>query len=436
MMRTNRRDFMKLSGGLAVAGAVAGPALSMPRIARASSSGRVVIIGGGSGGATCAHYLRRADPSIEVTLIEANPLHHTCYMSNEVLGGLRPIERIQVGYDGLRAKGVTVVHARATDVDPAAKTVKTDDGQSFAYDRLVVSPGIDMDYTAIDGYDAAAAETMPHAYIAGAQTALLRQQLEAMDNGGTFIIAAPPNPFRCPPGPYERACLVANYFKTHKPNSKILILDAKDSFSKQGLFVQAWEKFYGYGTDNSMIEWVSAAQQGTVEAVSLADMSVETPLETVKGAVINVIPPQKAGAIAFAAGLTEGKWCPVNKKTFLSTLHDDVHVIGDAAIATDMPKSGYSANVQGKITAQAIVAAFHGRDILEPSYQNTCYSIANPQHAFSVSIIYRYNEAENRIATVEGAGGNSPMDASDEDRRQEAIYAHSWYDNIVRDIWG
>ena len=411
----------------------------MPRVAKASSKGRVVIVGGGTGGATCAHYLRRADADIDVTLIEANPVHHTCYMSNEVIGGFRPMSGIEVGYDGLRAKGVTVVHATVTEIDPAAKVVKTGDGQSFSYDRLVVSPGIDINYDAIEGYDAAAAETMPHAWKAGPQTALLRAQLEAMPNGGTFILVAPPNPYRCPPGPYERVSLVASYFKQHKPNSKILVLDPKDAFSKQGLFVQSWEKYYGYGTDNSMIEWVPAAQQGTVGAVSVSDMTAETDFDSHKGDVINVIPAQKAGSIAFTAGLTEGNWCPVNQKTFESTLQADIHVIGDASVAAPMPKSGYSANSQAKVAARAIAAALNGQEMGDPSYVNTCYSMGSrvaPDHAFSVAAVYRFNSAESKIVEVEGAGGVSPIDASDEVRARDVAYAHSWYDNIVKDSWG
>ncbi|MFA7429413.1 MAG: FAD/NAD(P)-binding oxidoreductase, partial [Rhodospirillaceae bacterium] len=358
--KTDRRSFIKIAGGVAAAGAFAGT-LSMPHVARAAGA-RVVVVGGGTGGATCAKYLRRADPSLDVTLIEANKEHYTCFMSNEVIGGERTMDGIKVGYDSLAANGVKVVFGMVTEIDPAGKTVKTQDGKSFAYDRLVVAPGIDIDFAALPGYDEAAAEKMPHAWKAGPQTALLRKQLEDMKDGGTFIMVAPPNPFRCPPGPYERASLVANYFKQHKPKSKILILDPKDAFSKQGLFIQAWTKFYGYGTDKSMIEWLPASKQGTVTKVNVADMTVETEFDKYKGDVVNVIPAQKAGKIAFAAGLTgEGKWCPVNMKTFESKVHAGIHVLGDAAVATDMPKSGYSANSQAKVAARAIVAALQGK---------------------------------------------------------------------------
>ncbi|MGC2857134.1 FCSD flavin-binding domain-containing protein [Novispirillum sp. DQ9] len=432
---TDRRGFIKIAGGVAAAGAFAG-AIGMPRIARAAGA-RVVVVGGGTGGATCAKYLRRADPTLDVTLIEASKDHYTCFMSNEVIGGDRTMDGIKVGYDALAAHGVKVVFGLVTEIDAAGKSVKTQDGKSFAYDRLVVAPGIDIDYASLEGYDEAAAEKMPHAWQAGPQTALLRKQLEAMKDGGTFIMVAPPNPYRCPPGPYERASLVANYFKQHKPNSKVLILDPKDAFSKQGLFIQAWEKFYGYGTDKAMLEWIPASKQGKVIKVHPAEMAVETEFDKIKGDVVNVIPGQKAGKIAFAAGLTgDGKWCPVNMKTFESKVHAGIHVIGDAAVATDMPKSGYSANSQAKVCARAIVAALQGKDMAAPSYVNTCYSIAGPDHCFSVAAVYKYNEAENKIVSVEGSGGLSPMDASAEDRKREVAYAHSWYSNIVKDSWG
>ncbi len=431
MFETNRRSFLKMTGGLMAATAITG----FPNIARAAGA-KVVVVGGGPAGATAARYLLRNDPSLQVTLIEANKSYHTCFMSNEVLGGERTMEQIEVGFDGLKKAGVNVVNDLVTGIDGAKKTVTTKGGQSFAYDRAIVAPGIDFIYDSVEGYSAEVAEKIPHAWKAGPQTALLRKQLEAMEDGGTFIIVAPPNPFRCPPGPYERASLVAHYFKHHKPKSKVLILDPKDKFSKQGLFVQAWKKLYGYETDNSMIEWVSAANNGKVNKLHAADMMVETDFDKIKGAVINLIPAQKAGRIAFAAGLTEGNWCPVNKKTFESAKVAGIHVLGDASDATAMPKSGYSANSQAKNTARAVAALLAGKEIADPSYINTCYSIAGQDHCFSVAAVYRYNEAENKIVGVKGAGGLSPMDASDEDRKREVAYAHSWYDNIVADSWG
>ncbi len=434
MTKFNRRSFLQLTGAAAVTGAAV---MSAPSIARAGSK-KVVIVGGGPAGATVAHYLRMMDASIDVTLIEANKNYFTCFMSNEVLGGERNMDGIKQGYSGLEKAGVKVVFDTVSAIDGAKKTVTTKGGQSFAYERCVVAPGIDFKFERYQGLSKEIADTkIPHAWKAGPQTALLRKQLEEMPDGGVFTLVAPPNPFRCPPGPYERASLVANYFKKHKPKSKVLIIDHKDKFSKQGLFTQAWKKFYGFGTDNSMIEWIKGTDAGTIEGVDVAAMAVKCDFESYKGDVINFIPAQKAGPIAFAAGLTDDSgWCPVNKVTFESKVVPGIHVVGDAAIATKMPKSGYAANSQGKVTAAAIVAAMNGKEVGVPSYVNTCYSIAADDWAFSVAAVYRYDQGKDIIAGVKGAGGLSPMDASAEDRKREVAYAHSWYDNICRDIWG
>jgi sulfide dehydrogenase [flavocytochrome c] flavoprotein subunit len=431
MFSTDRRSFIKLTGGLAAASTLVG----FPNIARAAGA-RVVVVGGGPGGATCARYLRRHDPSLDVTLIEANKEYHTCFMSNEVIGGHRTMDQIKVGYDHLAKEGIKVVFDFVTGIDGAAKKVTTKGGQTFAYDRCVVAPGIDFNYGALPGYSEEAAEKMPHAWKAGPQTVLLRKQLEAMPDGGVFVMVAPAMPYRCPPGPYERASLVAEYFKNHKPKSKVIILDPKDAFSKQGLFIQAWKKFYGFETDKALIEWVPAAKNGKVNAVHVADMMVETDFEKIKGAVVNVIPAQKASKIAFDAGLVEGAWCPVNKQTFESKKVAGIHVLGDASDAATMPKSGYSANSQAKMCARNIVALLKGQPPVTPSYINTCYSIAAKDHAFSVAGVYNYDSNENKLVEVKGSGGVSPIDASAEDRKREVTYAYSWYDNIVRDSWG
>ncbi|HYG86662.1 MAG TPA: FCSD flavin-binding domain-containing protein [Azospirillum sp.] len=430
MTMIDRRTFVALAGAASATGI-----LGAPRIARAAGP-RVVVVGGGPGGATAAKYLRRMDPSVEVTLIEANADYYTCFMSNEVLAGERAMDGIKVSFDGLRKMGITVVHDLATAIDGAKKTVTTKGGQTFAYDRCIVAPGIDLIYDSVPGYSTEAVEKAPHAWKAGPQTALLRKQLEAMPDGGTFVLVAPPNPFRCPPGPYERASLVAHYFKQHKPKSKVIILDPKDSFSKQKLFEQAWAKFYGFGTSNSMIEWVPGAKGGKVSKVDVASLTAETELDAIKASVLNVIPGQKAGRIAFDAGLTEGNWTPVNKKTFESKKVAGIHVLGDASDAATMPKSGYSANSQGKVTAAAVLALLKGKEAPEPAYVNTCYSIAGKDHCFSVAGVYTYDKEKNALTEVPGSGGLSPLDASDADRKRELAYAHSWYRNIVADSWG
>ncbi len=429
----NRRGFLKFSGSAA---AIAGAGIAVPHIARAAG-GKVVVVGGGVGGATTARYLKLHDSAIDVTLIEPNATYHTCFLSNEVLSGERTMDQIAVTFDGLRGLGVNVVKDTVTGIDPASKMVTTTGSGSFSYDHCVVAPGISLKLDGFTGVSDAMFDTITHAWKAGPQTALLRRQLEAMPDGGTFCLVAPPNPFRCPPGPYERVSQIAMYFKHHKPKSKIVIIDRKDKFSKQGLFMQAWKDLYGYGTDNSLIRWVKAAEAGEIAAIDPSTMTVATDFENVKADVINYIPPQRAGEIALTAGLAnDSGWCEINKLTFESVAHPGIYVLGDAAVATKMPKSGYAANSQGKVCAAAIAAALAGQEPGTPSYVNTCYSIAGRDYGFSVAAVYRYDAENNAIAGVKGAGGLTPVDASAEVRRREVEFAYSWYNNIVRDTWG
>ncbi len=427
-MKITRRGFVQAAGAVTALGAAGVPHLAL------GASKKVVIVGGGTGGATAAKYLKRADPSIDVTLIEANKHYYTCYLSNEVLSGERTLDSIKFGYSGVSGHGVNVVNDIVTGIDAGKKTVMTKGGKSFAYDRCIVAPGIDFKWDTIEGYDAGVAETITHAWKAGSQTATLRKQLEAMKNGGTVVITAPPNPFRCPPGPYERASQIAMYLQHHKPKSKIIILDPKDKFSKQGLFTKAWKKFYGYGTDNSMITWVNGAGGGKIEAVDAGAMTVTAAVEDFKGDVINIIPAQQAGKIAFVAGLTnDSGWCPIDLHTFESTIHPGIHVIGDAAIAKGMPKSGYAANSEAKVCVASVAAMLNGKDAPTPSYVNTCYSIAGKDFGFSVAAVYRLADDKSKITKV--SGGLTPSDASDEQHRREVLYAHSWFKNITDDIF-
>ncbi len=429
-MTMNRRDFVKTTGAVAAVSAI-----GLPNIVLGDGK-KVVVVGGGTGGATAAKYIKMADESIDVTIIEPNEEYYTCYLSNEVLSGERDIASIRHGYDGLKARGIKVVHEAATGIDGEKKVVKTASGE-YAYDRCIVSPGISLLYGEIEGYSNEVANTIPHAWKAGEQTRILRSQLEAMEDGGVVIITTPPNPFRCPPGPYERASQIAMYLKNNKPKSKVLILDSNQKFSKQGLFTQGWEKLYGFGTDNSLIQWQPGPDSAVV-GVNPESMSVETSFgDEVKGAVINIIPPQAAGQIAIDAGLADDSgWCPVDKKSFESTLVAGVHVIGDSAIATAMPKSGYSANSQGKVAAAAVVSLLNGEEVGTPSYVNTCYSIIGKDYGISVAAVYRLSEDGATIAGVEGAGGLTPADAPDFALAREVQYAYSWYDNIVHDIFG
>ena len=429
MGNTTRRNFVLSVGALGAATSV----LGWPVIGRAKTAGgRVVVIGGGFGGASCAKYLRRLSTDIDVTLVERDSRFMTCPFSNAVLGGLYDMDFITHGYDALRDKyGVKVVHDSAVDIDADAKKVRLAGGSSLQYDRLVVSPGIDLRWNAIEGYDEAASTTMPHAWKAGEQTTILRRQLEAMPDGGVVIIAPPANPFRCPPGPYERASLIAHYLKKNKPRSKILIYDAKPKFSKQPLFEQGWQALYP-----GMIEWISESEGGAIDAVDVKAMTVNPTFgDPQKGDVINVIPPQKAGMIAEIAGLAdESGWCSVDQRTFESKAHKDIHVIGDASIATPMPKSGFAASSQGKVCATAIVASLSGQEMPDPSYVNTCYSLVGPDYGISVAAVYRLGD--NGIAAVAGAGGVSPKDADAEFRVAESRYALGWYQSITSDTWG
>jgi len=430
MSRITRRDFLKLTGGAGAASTLG--LLGLSATAQAGRHGNmaahVVVVGGGFGGATCAKYLRRA--GINVTLVEPSTKFITCPFSNYVLGGTHKIGQITQSYDALRKSGVAVVHDTVTAIDAAGKNVKLRGGKTLKYDRLVVSPGIDFKWDAIKGYGESATQKMPHAWKAGPQTLLLRRQLVAMKNGGTFILVAPPNPFRCPPGPYERASMVAHYFKQHKPRSKVLILDPKDAFSKQGLFVDGWKKLYG-----NMIEWVPGKAGGKVLSVNTKTMTVDAELAKHKGAVVNVIPPQTAGAIAIQAGLAnETGFCPVDPKTFESKIHQGVHVIGDSSIAGALPKSGFAANSEAKICASAIVATLKGDPVPEESFVNTCYSLLAPNYGISVAGVYRISD--KGIVDVPGAGGVSPKEATDAFREEEANYARGWYASITADTWG
>jgi sulfide dehydrogenase [flavocytochrome c] flavoprotein subunit len=304
---------------------------------------------------------------------------------------------------------------------------------ALAYDRCVVSPGIDFKWETVAGYDAGVAERVPHAWKAGSQTVTLRAQLEAMDDGGTVIVAPPENPFRCPPGPYERISQIAYYLKQHKPASKVLVLDAKPSFSKQPAFELGWETLYGYGP-GGMIEWLPADR---VVQLDEASRTVTTANGfSYQGDVINIIPNQKANSIAFAAGLTDGDWCPVNLRTFESTLDPGIHVIGDACIGSALPKSGFAANAEAKACAAAVAALLDDQTTPTPAFTNTCYSVVGEDYGISIIAMYKLSEDGRAISKIPGAGGLTPLDASPDDLRREVGYAHSWYNNFVKDVFG
>lgn len=417
---TTRRHFLKLSAAAGLA----------PAVVSAQGKARIVVIGGGFGGATAARTLKALQPSLDVTLVEPNPIYASCPFSNLVLANLREIDQQQFGYDGIKAAGVTVAQTRATAVDGDAKTVMLSDGDRLAYDRLVLSPGIDFDWRSIKGYDEAAAGKMPHAWKAGAQTVLLRRQLQAMDDGGLVVLSSPANPYRCPPGPYERASLIAYWLKIWKPKSKLLLLDSKDAFSKQRLFQNGWAELYP-----GMIEWVPLSQGGKVISVDPATLTLTTEFGAHKAAVANVIPPQKAGAIAVQAGVADRTgWCPVEPVAFESTLRPNIHVLGDAAIMGGMPKSAFAANAQAKVCAAAIVKLLAGDKPQDPIVINTCYSLVAADYGISIAGVYRPDKG--RLADIPGAGGSSPLEAVGGLRGQEALYASSWFRTITAETFG
>jgi NADPH-dependent 2,4-dienoyl-CoA reductase/sulfur reductase-like enzyme len=390
---------------------------------------KVVVIGGGFAGATCARELKRQLANAAVTLVESNATFTACPFSNAVIAGLRDIEAQRFGYEGLKRAGIAVAQQTATAVDPQGRRVTLTDSSTLGYDRLVLAPGIDLRFDALPGYDERAAEIMPHAWKAGEQTLLLRRQLEAMEDGGTVVISAPANPFRCPPGPYERASLIAYYLKTRKPRSKLLILDAKDAFSKQRLFQNAWKAFY------PNLEWVSLSAGGKVTSVNAPTKTFATEFGDHKADVGNVIPPQRAGRIAAAAGIADRSgWCPIDPVTFESKLQPNIHVIGDAAIAGAMPKSAFAANSQAKACAAAVATLLKGERPNEPKLINTCYSVVAPDYAISIAGVY--HPANGLLADVEGAGGVSPIDAPDSFRALEASYADAWFKTITADVFG
>ncbi|WP_018949144.1 FCSD flavin-binding domain-containing protein [Thioalkalivibrio sp. ALMg11] len=427
----NRRNFLKVAG---VSGAAALTGIGCATNGmREAERAHVVVVGGGSGGATAAKYIKQFSPNMRVTLIEPNATYYTCYGSNWVIGGFAGMDDIAQGYDTLRDEyGIEIVQDRVTAVDATARSVRLAGGDSMGYDKLVMSPGIDFRYDDMPGISEADADRIPHAWKAGSQTELLRSQLHSMPNGGVFVMVAPPNPFRCPPGPYERVSLVAHYLKQEKPRSKIIILDPKDGFSKQGLFEEGWAEHYG-----DMIEWRAGSSGGRAEEIDVSNMTVlaDSGFERVRADVLNFIPAQRAGQIAHDVGLTnDAGWVPVDQLTFKSEMDDNIYVLGDASVAGAMPKSGHSANNQGKIVAAAIVRELAGQEPINPSSANTCYSLVTPDYAVSVAAVYQYQDGAQ--AGVSGAGGVSPSGASASFRRREAGYTRAWYNGITSDIWG
>ncbi|MEL6829156.1 MAG: NAD(P)/FAD-dependent oxidoreductase [Pseudomonadota bacterium] len=407
-----------------------GAGLLMAQGAFAQTRAKLVVVGGGFGGASAARTLKSLMPNADVSLVEPNETYIACPFSNLVIAGERDPAAQAFSYDALRRDGIRVIHARAFQINTSANILILDDESALPYDRMILSPGIDLRDGAIEGYGPDAHNFMPHAWKAGAQTTLLGLQLRAMPDNGLVVMSIPAAPYRCPPGPYERASLIAHYLKTSKPQAKLILLDAKDQFSKKPLFLEAWAEHYP-----DHLEWRSATDDGRVSRVDHLTLTVETDFETFKPDVANIIPPQKAAAIADEAGVTDATgWCPIDPVSFESTRRPDIHVIGDAAIAAPMPKSAFAANAQAKLCAIQIARLVSGVAPTPSILANTCYSYVTPAQAVSVSGVY--SNDSGRFTERPGAGGLSPLAAEDSIRFAEADQADAWFEAITQEAFG
>lgn len=407
--------------------------LAHPGSLRAAAAGRVVIVGGGPAGATVAVTLKRTVPELSVTLVEPRKTYTSCFYSNHVIGGFLSFDRISNTYDGLVSLGVDVIHDHVTVIDASKHTVRLGQDKSLAYDRLVVAPGIGLKFGSIEGYTEAASEIMPHAWTGGEQTRLLRARLEAMEDGGLVVIAPPRNPYKCPPGPYERACLIANYLQREKPKSKVLILDPKMAFSKQAVFEEAFEKYYK-GTIEVLL--TNDLDDMSVARVDAATGEIETRSgETFKAAVANIIPDQTAGAIALESGLANGDWCPVDPGNFRSTLVEDIYVLGDAAIAADMPKSAFSAASQARGVAANILADLAGKEHPLAAYRNTCWSMLAPDDSVKIGADYAPGDLKGKRGLVAKDPFISQTGETAELRKENYEESLAWFMTLTDDMF-
>lgn len=423
MTRLTRRQFNVALGATTAT-------LATPYYLRAQEKPRVVVIGGGAGGGTAARYIAKdSDGAIDVTLIEDSERYTTCFFSNLYLGGFRDFESITHSYDTLTGEyGINKVTGWAEAVDREAKQVMMADGATIPYDRLILSPGISLIYDSVPGYSEAVADTAPHAWIAGPQTRILREKLEALTDGQQIVMVAPPNPYRCPPGPYERVSMMAHYLKAKGLNFNIIILDPKPKFSKQGLFSEGWEKHYP-----GHIEWYGPDVHGGIKSVDVASGTVETELDTFKGDLLNIIPAQKAGMIAEAAGLTDDSgFCPIDPASMRSTMDENVFVVGDASIASAMPKSAFSANSQAKVAAMQVRGDLTEAKTFPARYSNTCWSLIETDDGVKVGA--QYEPGDGEIAATSTFISETEEDAA----VRKATYEESlgWYAAITKDIFG
>ena len=420
-MKLDRRNF--IGSGAAIAAALTAPTVM------ASGKPRVVVVGGGAGGATAARYIAKdSKGAIDVTLVEPTRSYYTCFFSNLYIGGFRTLDSIGHSYGNLATEyGINVVHDWAVGIDRGAKTVSLAGGSTLNYDRLILSPGIDFIDGAVEGWSINAQNKMPHAYKAGSQTELLKAQIEAMPQGGVFAMVAPPNPYRCPPGPYERISMTAHLLKAKNPTAKIIVADPKPKFSKMGLFQEGWGNHY-----SGMIDWIGSEFGGGNVSVDPNAMTVTIDGEVTKVDACNVIPAMKAGRICEIAGITEGNWAPVSGHTMQSRIDENIHVLGDASAQGDMPKSGYSANSQAKVAAMAVRGALTGSKVFPAKFSNTCWSLIDTNDGVKVGATYE--ATDEKIAKIDGFVSKTG-EAAD---LRKATYEESigWYSGITADMFG
>jgi len=424
-MRINRRQFNTM-----LAASVAALSAPIPVIGQAKP--KVVVIGGGAGGATAARYIAKdSKGEIDVTLIDAADTYTTCFYSNLYLGGFRSFDSITHSFAKLGADyGIKVVKGFASEIDRDAKMVKLADGTSLAYDRVVVAPGIDIKYDTVPGYSEEASKIAPHAWQGGPQTTLLHEQLTALEDGQNVVMVAPPNPYRCPPGPYERVSMMAHLIKTKGlKDCRVTVLDVKPKFSKQGLFMEGWEEHYA-----DIVEWISPEMHGGIINVDASAGTVKTDLDTFEGAVLNIIPAMQAGSVALNSGLAgDGGFCPVDGASMRSRVDENVFVIGDACVAGAMPKSGFSANSQAKVAAMNVRGDLLESRVFPAKFSNTCWSLISTDNGVKVGAQYSANEAGEIVADSKFISETGEDAALRKTTYEESI---GWYDSITSDMFG
>lgn len=427
-----RRRFLRLAA--AIPAALSAGCSSLP--GKPCATPQVVVVGGGFGGATAAKYLRLLEPDLRITLIEPKAIYQTCPGSNWLFAGIGSLDRLSVNYSALRDRHrIEIIADSVSSINTTARRLTLAGGASLRYDRLLLAPGIDFRFDFLPGYAASLSERFPHAWQAGPQTLLLWQQLQSMPAGGVVLMTVPAEPYRCPPGPYERASLIACWLQRHNPRAKLLILDAKTSFSKQKLFEAAWRRYFGYGTDHSLLEWHSLADN-PLSSLDAASGTLRTDFgDSFRGDVLNIIPPQQAAILARETGLADaGGWCPVQALTAESSFAANLHLLGDAARYAPIPKSAFAANSEAKACALAVASLLRQQPPPAPEWLNTCYSLVTAEHGISVAGVYRLNDKQE-IAAVNNAGGLSNPE-SPQQALLEAGYAQSVYRSLVADSFG